>query len=69
MRLASVERPHVSNAARADATALRAHGRLPDSEWARIYDVRLAQTAERLATLLSPTGARLGRVQPAANHA
>ena len=74
-RLGSIPRPTAVSAekqalvARADATALRAHGRLPDSEWARIYDVRLAQTAERLATLLSPTGARLGRVQPAANHA
>lgn len=37
---------------RADATALRAHGRLPDERWAEIWDTRLVETRARVARLL-----------------
>lgn len=38
---------------RADADALLAHGRLPDARWAELWNQRLAQTLERLETLVS----------------
>ena len=57
-RLAAIPRPSAVSAeklalvSRADASALRAHGRLPDSEWATIYATRLRSTESRLKTLL-----------------
>jgi hypothetical protein len=59
-KLPAIPRPTAVSAekqalvARANADALRAHGRLPDSEWARIYEQRLGLTATRLDALLNP---------------
>lgn len=56
--LGSIPRPTAVSAeklalvSRADARALRAHGRLPDSEWAAIYTTRLASTVSRLTAML-----------------
>ncbi len=52
--LAGVARPTAASAekadlvARADAAALRRHGRLPDTEWAALWSARVEQTATRL---------------------
>lgn len=57
-RLRQIPRPSAVSAeklalvGRADARALRAHGRLPDSEWAAIYATRLGATERRLEALL-----------------
>lgn len=37
---------------RADPAALRAHGRLPDTEWARMYDARLSAALARVDGML-----------------
>lgn len=58
-RLDAVRRPTAVSrevapiAARADAAALRRHGRLPDAEWARLWDERLALTRQRLDALVA----------------
>jgi hypothetical protein len=39
--------------AQADPVALRAHGRLPDAEWAALWTVRLGATRERAEALLA----------------
>jgi hypothetical protein len=41
---------------KADAAALRRHGRLPDSEWARLWSERLAKTQHRLRSALEAHG-------------
>lgn len=38
---------------RADPAALRAHGRLPDAEWAALWTLRLEATRERASSLLA----------------
>ena len=56
--LRGIERPTAVSEAngelvsRANVAALRAHGRLPDSEWAAIFSTRLEQTEQRLRRIL-----------------
>ncbi len=45
----------------ADPVVLRAHGRLPDAEWGRIWDRRLTATRARLEALLHPAMATSDR--------
>jgi hypothetical protein len=45
-------------AARADALAMRSHGRLPDTEWSPLWDARLATTRARVRALLDARDAR-----------
>jgi hypothetical protein len=45
--------------AKADPAALRAHGRLPDAEWAAIYDERFAATLACLDGMLAEHAAEL----------
>ncbi len=72
-RLAKIPRPtavsgeKLALVSRADADALRAHGRLPDSEWASLYETRLRSTESRLEALLS--GARASARASAAHGA
>jgi hypothetical protein len=42
--------------ARADAAALRKHGRLPDARWAELWRERLAETRARVQELLDGAG-------------
>lgn len=71
-KLGSIPRPtavsgeKLALVARADAAALRAHGRLPDTEWARIYTERLGRTHRRLAELLGHRDDRRASVADAA---
>ncbi|MBL8923767.1 MAG: hypothetical protein JNJ54_33235 [Myxococcaceae bacterium] len=44
--------------AKADASVLRRHGRLPDERWAALWDVRLAATRDRVQRLLGGVQAR-----------
>lgn len=44
---------------RADAAALAAHGRVPFSEWAALYERRRAATIERARALLAPSVLRI----------
>jgi hypothetical protein len=56
--LADVQRPTAASTEKqaliddADPVALRAHGRLPDTEWAALWDVRLEATKQRARGLL-----------------
>jgi hypothetical protein len=56
--LATIERPTAATDEkqllidRAEPAALRAHGRLPDTEWAQLWEVRLAATRQRALALL-----------------
>ncbi len=51
-RPTAVSREKYLLVSRADAAALRAHGRLPDSEWLALYETRLERTRARLAEML-----------------
>jgi hypothetical protein len=43
-------------AARADADAMRAHGRIPDAEWGALWTRRLAETEGRVEAMLGVAG-------------
>jgi hypothetical protein len=53
-------------AARADADAMRAHGRIPDAEWGALWTRRLAETEKRVEAMLGVAG-RGGGVERAAS--
>lgn len=63
-RLEAVRRPtavsseKASLVALADAAALRRHGRLPDTEWARLWARRLEETKRRVRALLGEAQAK-----------
>ncbi len=55
-RPTAVSADKLALAEKADGAALRRHGRLPDSEWARIWSDRLAKTQARLRAALEAHG-------------
>jgi hypothetical protein len=62
-KLADVARPTAVSSriaplvARADAARMRAHGRLPDAEWAPLWTARVAATVSRATLLVRPRAA------------
>lgn len=52
-RPTAADREKAALVAKADASRLRAHGRIPDSEWAALYELRLEATRARAEQLLS----------------
>lgn len=55
-RPTAVSQDKLELVASADAAALRRHGRLPDTEWARIWSERLQKTHQRLRIALEAHG-------------
>jgi len=60
-RPTAVSSANATLVARADVERMRAHGRIPDTEWAALWAERLMETKRRVSVLLAPVRSVTGK--------